>query len=360
MFTHPENKMPREIKFYEALHEAADQMMEKDPSVYLMGLGVADLKGIFGSTTGLQEKYGKERVFDMPTSENAMTGVAIGSALNGMRPMMTHQRIDFALLAVEQIVNQAAKWHYMFGGKMKVPLVIRLIVGRGWGQGPQHAQSLQSWFAHIPGLKVVMPTTPFDAKGLLIASIEDSNPVIFIEHRWLYNISGIVPKEYYSIPLGEANVMKEGKDVTIVANSYMALEALKAAELLQKRNIHAEIIDVRTIRPLDEQAIIKSVQKTGRLIAVDTSWKMCSFASEVVACVCEKALHALKSPPVRITSPECPSPSSPALAKKFYPRAVDIAACAKKMLGASDEALLEQAAEFIHFDVPDKSFTGPF
>ena len=261
--------MDREIKFDQAINEAIDQCMAEDPAVYIMGLGVPDPKGIFGSTLGLQQKYGSARVMDMPTSENGMTGVAIGSALVGMRPIMAHQRIDFALLAVEQIVNQAAKWHYMFGGQMNVPLVIRMIIGRGWGQGPQHSQSLHAWFAHVPGLKVVMPTTPYDAKGLLIASVEDNNPVIFIEHRWLYNIVGHVPEEVYRVPLGRARVARQGKDLTIAAISYMVLEALRAADMLAADGIHAEVIDIRSLKPLDDELILKSVRKTGHLIVVE-------------------------------------------------------------------------------------------
>ena len=231
--------MNRQLKFFEAIREATDQAMERDPAVYIVGLGVPDPKGIFGTTLGLQEKYGTTRVQDMPLSENAMTGVALGSALVGMRPIITHQRVDFALVAMEQMVNQAAKWHYMFGGKAKVPMVVRMIIGRGWGQGPQHSQSLQAWFAHIPGLKVVMPTTAHDAKGLLAAAIEDNNPVVFIEHRWLHNISDEVPEEYYTVPLGSARVMREGNDVTIVGTSYMALEAVRAAEHLRAHDVFA-------------------------------------------------------------------------------------------------------------------------
>ena len=296
---------------------------------------------------------------DMPTSENGMTGIAIGTALTGMRPIMTHQRIDFALLAVEQIVNQAANWHYMFGGQMKVPLVVRMVIGRGWGQGPQHSQSLQSWFAHVPGLKVVMPTTPYDAKGLLISSIEDDNPVIFIEHRWLYNIIGDVPKEMYRVPLGQAKVMCPGKDLTIVAMSYMVLEALKAANLLSKHGIEAEVIDVRTLKPLDENTILDSVKKTGRLIVADTGWKIGGFSGEIVSRVVENAFSALKSPPQRVASPDCPSPSTPGLSKKFYPRAGHIVAAASRMFEFSIDTVLEQN-ESVPLDVPDKSFTGPF
>src|SRR5439155_14037220 len=229
----------RDLKFFQAINEALDLCMASDPAVYLMGLGVPDPKGIFGTTLGLKEKYGPARVLDMPTSENGMTGVAIGSALVGMRPVMVHQRIEFALLAVEQIVNQAAKWHYMFAGQMRVPMVIRLVIGRGWGQGPQHSQSLQSWFAHIPGLKVVMPASPYDAKGLLISSVEDNNPVIFLEHRWLHNTFGAVPEGVYRVPLGKARVLRSGKDLSFVAISYMVLEALRAAEILARFGIQA-------------------------------------------------------------------------------------------------------------------------
>jgi pyruvate dehydrogenase E1 component beta subunit len=206
----------RQLKFSEAIHEAIDVCLERDRKVYLMGLGVPDPIGVFGTTKGLQEKHGKKRVFDMPVAENAMSGVALGSCLVGMRPIMTHMRLEFAMTAMDQICNQAAKWHYMFGGQSKVPLTIRMLVGRGWGQGPQHSQSLHAWFAHIPGLKVVMPSTPYDAKGLLIASIEDDNPVVFFEHRWLHNIHGPVPEGHYTVPLGEPRLVTEGGDVTIV------------------------------------------------------------------------------------------------------------------------------------------------
>ncbi len=350
----------RELKFFQAINEAIDLCMAQDPAVYIMGLGVPDPKGIFGSTLGLQQKYGSSRVMDMPTSENGMTGVAIGSALVGMRPIMTHQRIDFALLALEQIVNQAAKWHYMFGGQMRVPLVIRVIIGRGWGQGPQHSQSLQAWFAHVPGLKVVMPATPYDAKGLLIASVEDNNPVIFIEHRWLYNITGSVPEGVYRVPLGQARVVREGHDVTLAATSYMTLEALRAAEMLAVEGIGAEVIDIRTLRPLDESLILESVRKTGRLIVADSAWKTGSFGAEVVARVAEEALADMKSPPRRIALPDCPTPTTPALANHYYPRAVHIVATARGMLGLGKDDLISQVTTSVPLDVPDISFKGPF
>lgn len=352
--------MRRELKFFQAINEAIDLCMTSDPAVHIMGLGVPDPKGIFGSTLGLREKYGSERVMDMPASENGMTGMAIGSALVGMRPIMTHQRIDFALLSIEQIVNQAANWHYMFGGQMSIPLVIRMIIGRGWGQGAQHSQSLQAWFAHVPGLKVVMPATPHDAKGLLIASIEDNNPVIFIEHRWLYNITGHVPEGAYRVPLGRARVIMEGRDVTIAATSYMTVEALRAAEILAEGGVSAEVVDIRTLKPLDETLILESVHKTGRLIVADTGWKTAGFGAEVVARVAEDALGDLKSPPRRMALPDCPTPTTPALANHYYPRAVHIVATARRMLGLNADDPISHATISVPLDVPDTSFTGPF
>ncbi len=352
--------MRRNLKFVQAINEAIDLCMAKDSSVYTMGLGVPDPKGIFGSTLGLQEKYGDRRVMDMPASENGMTGIAIGSALAGMRPILTHQRVDFALLAVEQIVNQAAKWHYMFGGKMCLPLVIRMIIGRGWGQGPQHSQSLQAWFAHIPGLKVVMPTTPYDAKGLLISSVEDDNPVIFIEHRWLYDITGHVPEGVYRVPIGQAHVVREGHDLTIAAVSYMTIEALRAAEILLKDGIRAEVIDIRTIRPLDDTSILNSVRKTGRLMMVDTGWKTFGISAEIVARIAEEAMGVLKCPPRRVALPDCPTPTSPALAKHYYPRARDIVRGVRQMMGIQFEETDQGEMPAVPLDIPDMSFSGPF
>ena len=352
--------MKRELKFFQAINEAIDQCMAKDPTVYIMGLGVPDPKGIFGTTLGLQQKYGGMRVMDMPTSENGMTGVAIGSALAGMRPIMTHQRIDFALLAIEQIVNQAANWHYMFGGRKSIPLVIRVVIGRGWGQGPQHSQSLQAWFAHVPGLKVVMPATPYDAKGLLIASIEDDNPVIFIEHRWLHNIVGHVPKRVYRVPIGRAKMVRAGNDVTIAATSYMTIEAIRAADILAKDGIEAEVIDIHTLRPLDYTSVLESVRKTGRLIVADTGWKTYGFGAEIVARIAEDAFSDLKDPPRRVALPDCPTPTTPSLANHYYPRAVDIIETARRMLGFGSSELVIGVTSPTPLDIPDMSFTGPF
>lgn len=352
--------MPRQLKYFEAIREAQDLCMAKDPAVYLMGLGVPDPRGVFGTTLGLQEKYGPKRVLDIPLSENAMTGVATGSALAGMRPILTHQRLDFALIAMEQMVNQAAKWHYMFGGRSRVPMVIRMIIGRGWGQGPQHSQSLQAWFAHIPGLRVVMPATAHDAKGLLIASIEDDNPVVFLEHRWLHGVSDHVPEGLYRVPLGKARVVRAGGDVTLVASSYMLLESLRAAETLAQGGIQAEVIDLRSLRPLDDAAILESVRKTGRLVVADTGGKAFGVSAEILALVTERAFADLKAAPQRVALPDFPAPTSPVLSDGYYPRAGHIAAAVLGMVGREPHSRLFDVPEGRRLDQPDPSFTGPF
>jgi pyruvate dehydrogenase E1 component beta subunit len=307
------------------------------------------------------ERFGEERVFDTPTAEAGMTGVAIGSAISGMRPVMSHQRVEFALLAVEQIVNQAAKWRYMFGGQMTVPIVIRMLIGRGWGQGPQHSQSLHAWFAHMPGLKVVMPAVAADAKGLMIAAIEDDDPVVFLEHRWLHKITGEVPDGHYEVPLGKARVVREGADLTVVASSHMVLEALRAAAQLAEADVDVEVIDLRTLRPLDTAAILESVRKTGHLIVADGSWKTGGFSGEIAALAAEEAFDALRSAPRRLALPDVPVPTSRALAQFAYPRAKDLVAMAAEMLGVADKIReLEPLPEPEHLDVPDPSFTGPF
>jgi len=355
------NPMEREITYAKAVLEATAQCMAEDASVYIMGLGVPDPKGVFGTTLGLKDKFGDRRVMDMPVSENGMTGIAIGSAIVGLRPIMTHQRVDFMLLALDQIINNAANWHYMFGGKMKVPITIRLLIGRGWGQGPQHSKSLQSIFAHIPGLKVVMPFTPYDAKGLLVSAIRDDNPVIYIEHRWLHNIIGEVPENIYSVPLGKARIVKEGKDITIVSSSYMVLESMKAADYLDKDGISVEIVDLRTLQPLDRESIINSVKKTGHLLVVDGACHTAGFAAEIIATVTEKAFSCLKSSPQRLTLPDLPTPTSPALANFYYPRTINIINTARSVFRLPERT--EEELGITHdqpLDVPDKSFTGPF
>lgn len=351
----------RTRNFAEAIHESLDYNLTNDPSVYLMGLGVPDPKGIFGTTLGLQQKHGNTRVFDIPTSENGITGVAIGSAIMGMKPIMTHQRVDFALLALDQILNSAAKWHYMFNGIMNVPVVFRVLVGMGWGQGPQHSQNLHSMFAHFPGLKVVMPTSAYDAKGLLNAAVRDANPTIFIEHRWLYHIIDHVPDEYYAVPIGKAKIIQEGSDVTLVASSYMTIEALKAVAQLKKDGINVELIDLRTIKPLDLEAIINSVKKTRHLVVADMSWKTLGLASEIITMVVEHAYESLKKAPVRVTLPDCYTPTSWALTNYYYPNFYDIISAVKKLLGEKfDLYQMISDRQKKPLDTPDKSFMGPF
>ncbi len=353
--------MSRTLNFAQAIRESLDQNLARDPNVYVMGLGVPDPKGIFGTTLGLQEKYGESRVLDMPTSENGMTGVAIGTALKGFRPVMSHQRADFAILALDQILNNAAKWHYMFNGMMQVPIVIRLLVGMGWGQGPQHSQNLHAMLAHFPGLKVVMPTFASDAKGLLNTAIKDNNPVIFIEHRWLYNLVDHVPEDEYEIPFGVAKIVQEGSDITLVSSAHMTIESLKAVQELKKEGISVELIDLRTIKPFDLPTILKSVKKTKRLIVADMSWKTLGLASEIITSVVENAFGDLKQPPVRVTLPDCYAPTSWALTNHYYPDHNDIINAVKKMLGKSvdlKQMILDRQKKYL--DIPDNSFTGPF
>lgn len=356
----------RDITYAQAVREGIDQAMGQDARVIVIGEGVPDPKAIFNTTSELREKYGTRRVFDMPLSENGVTGVCIGAALSGMRPVMIHQRIDFTLLAMDQLVNNAAKWHYMFDGKASVPMVVRVIVGRGWGQGPQHSQSLQAMFSLVPGLKVIMPTTAYDAKGMLISAIEDNNPVMFIEHRWLHQIKDNVPKEYYRVPLGKAKVLHEGDAVTVAAFSYMAVESLIAAKaLMSALGIAVEVMDMRSVSPLDVISVLNSVRKTGRLIVADTAFRTGSIAGELISQVVEQAFSALKIRPVRIASPDHPVPTSHFMAEHYYPCPQTIADTVVDMLGVDKNSdayrkLVTMVLRDGPHDTPNREFTGPF
>ena len=322
----------RKITYVQAINETLHQMMEGDEGVFLIGQGVTSPWYVGASTIGLIDRFGPERVIDTPVSENSITGAAVGAALAGMRPVVVHPRMDFMYYAMDQIANQAANWHYMFGGQVSVPLTIWGIINRGGEQAAQHSQSLQAIFTHIPGLKVVMPSTPYDAKGLLAASIEDDNPVVFIDERWLYDEVGEVPEELYSIPLGKGILSKEGKDLTLIATSFMVNEAMKAAASLAKDGIDVEVIDPRCLKPLDEELILKSIEKTGRLIIADAGWKTCGFGAEIAALAAEKAFAYLKSPVVRVSLPDAPAPASSALEKVYYPDAEDITIAIKGLV----------------------------
>lgn len=329
---HGADKGLRKLTVPEAIRETLDQALDMDKNVYVMGQGVDDPSGMFGMTLALQEKYGKNRVFDTPLSENALTGIAVGTALTGMRPVYIHNRPDFMLLTMDQIVNHAAKYSYMFAGKVKVPLVIMSVIGRGWGSAAQHSQSLHGLFMHIPGLRLVMPSTAHDAKGLLATSIADGNPVIFIEHRWLFKHKSHVPEKLYSIPFGKGLIRRKGRDVTIVGISYMVIEALRAAEELAKEGIDAEVIDPRTLKPLDEEIILESVRKTGRLVIADTDWKTCGAASEIASIAAQKGLKYLKDGVKIVAWPDVPVPGSYVLEEAFYPDKNNIIRSVKELL----------------------------
>jgi len=353
----------RKLTYAQALLEGMEQAMELDPAVVVIGEGVPDPKAIFGTTEGLCEQFGAERVFDMPLAENGMTGICIGAAMNGLRPVMVHQRIDFAMLAMDQLINNAAKWHFMFDGKTSVPLVVRLIIGRGWGQGPQHSQSLQALFAHIPGLKVVMPATARDAKGMLIAAIQDNNPVIFIEHRWLHHIEDAVPENLYVATLNKANIIRKGCDVTVVASSLMVIEALRAANVLECIGISVEIVDLRSVRPIDIDTIMESVFRTKNLIVADTAWKVGGISGEIVAQVMDNGgFSVLERAPLRIASPDHPVPTSHYMANNYYQDAEQIAQQVLNYLEyEGDRALVAEKLRIDgQRDVPFRAFHGPF
>ncbi len=345
----------RQLSYAEAISEALIQGMERDPDVFIFGLGVDDHKGVFGTTRRAFEKFGSARVFDTPASEAALTGIAMGAALNGKRPILVHARNDFMFLTLDQMINNAAKWKYTYGGKSSVPFVVRGIIGKGWGQGPTHSQSIQSIFAHFPGLLVAMPTTPYDVKGILLESFRVDTPVVILEHRSLYNLKGNVPDGYYTVPFGQARCLRVGQDVTVVATSFMAQEALKAAEILSRENISLEVIDPISLQPFDEAAVIESVKKTGRLISADTSWLSCGFASEVAATVAEKAFEYLKAPVRRIAWPACPCPVSKNLEDVFYRSYKDIIEAACELTGKKEKTVQFKQEEAV-VDV----FMGPY
>lgn len=322
----------RELTYSESIKEAIQQQMRANEKVFLLGEDIGVYGGGFSVTGGLLEEFGEIRVRDTPISELGFTGVAVGTALTGMRPIVEFQFSDFITLALDQIVNQAAKIHYMYGGKGSVPLVIRTPGGSGTGAAAQHSQSLEAWLTHIPGLKVIQPSTPFDAKGLLKAAIDDPNPVIFYEHKLLYKTKGDVPETPYTIPIGKADVKKEGINLTVVATSIMVSRALEAAEELKKENISLEIIDPRTLVPLDEQSILQSVKKTGRLLVVHEAIKRSGYGAEIASIVAEKGFQYLKAPIKRLGGYAVPIPSNKKLEKAAVPQVEDIIQVARDLI----------------------------
>jgi acetoin:2,6-dichlorophenolindophenol oxidoreductase subunit beta len=342
----------RQLTYAQALSEGLCQAMERDPAIFVTGIAVDYPSGIFGTTTQAAKRFGPDRVFDAPAMENALTGIAIGAAAMGKRPVIVHPRNDFMFLSFDNLINLAAKWRYMFMGRAgNVPIVVRAVIGKGWGQGATHSQSLQAPLAHFPGLSVVMPAFPSDAKGLTIAALQHDSPVVILEHRALYSTTGPVSETFEPTPIGRAIKAREGKDVTIVATSWMAYEALHAAEELSRHNVDAEVINLHSIRPLDEATILASVKKTGRLIVADTSWELCGVASEIAALAAEKAWGWLKAPVIRIALPNCPAPVSAKLEEAFYPKASTTARAALTLLG-QDPARVGDLTREDHFKGP--------
>ena len=344
----------RTCSYVEALQEAADQEMARDATTIVFGLDVDDPKAIQGTTRGLVEKYGPERVFGTPLAEDAMTGAAVGMALAGLRPVHIHIRMDFLMLAMNQLVNVAAKSHYMYGGRVNIPLVVRSMIGKSWGQGAQHSQGLYSFFMHIPGLKVVAPTTPYDAKGCLIAAMQDENPVMFVEHRLLHFQKGPTPESPYTVAPGKARITAPGDDITLVGISYMQIECLRAQRYLEDVGIQAEVIDPIWLSPLDADTIAASVAKTGRLCVVDNGWATCGASAEIVTQVIEKLQGKRDVQVQRLAFAPVTCPTTPGLEYDFYPNGRTIAATVHEMVKAS--AWLPEE----HADLKDIEFKGPF
>jgi len=314
-----------------AINNAIKLEMERDPNIYLAGEDVS--VGVFGVTKGLIEQFGEKRVRDTPITESAIIGSTVGAAVCGLRPVVELMFIDFVGVCLDQLFNQAAKMKYMFGGKAKLPIVVRTMYGAGAGGAAQHSKSLEAWFMHVPGLKVVLPSTPYDAKGLLISSIRDDNPVIFMEHKAIYFIDGEVPEEAYTIPLGQADIKREGQDVTVVATGRMVHLSLDVAEKLSSEGISIEVVDPRTLSPLDEETILESVKKTSRLVIVHEEVKFAGSGAEIAAIVAEKAFDYLDAPIIRVGAPFTPVPFSPVLEKEFIPNEDKIIRAIKTVMG---------------------------
>lgn len=345
----------RNLSYVDAIREATDLEMARDESVVLFGLDVDDPKAIQGTTRGLAEKFGPARVFGTPLSEDAMTGVAIGMAMAGLRPIHVHIRMDFMLLCMNQLVNVAAKAHYMYGEQVRVPLVVRSMIGRSWGQGAQHSQAPYAFFMHVPGLRVVAPTNPHDAKGTLIAAIRDDNPVMYVEHRFLHFSHGPVPEGTYAVDPGRARVVEQGTDVTIVGISHALIESLRAARYLQSVGVRAEVIDPIWLAPLDIATIVQSVRKTGALCVVDNTWTNCGAGAEIVSRVVE-ALRDRAVRVLRLGFAPTTCPPTPSLEQYFYPNGRSIAAAVFDLVSGGARNWMPEERP----DLAEIEFRGPF
>ena len=332
VYDRPDPAEGRVLSYGAAINEALSIALEQNPGVFVLGQGVDDPSAMFGTTRGLQQKFGAERVFDTPLSEEGMMGVATGAAMNGQRPVFMHNRPDFVLLAFNQLVTHAAKFHFMDNGQTSVPLVVWAAIGRGWGSGAQHSQAIQGMLMGVPGLKIVMPSTPHDAKGLLLSAILDDNPVCVFEHRWLMRKDGVVPEGAYRVPIGKGIVRRPGKDVTIAGASHAIELGMQAAKMLADDGIDAEVVDLRTIKPLDEAIVLESLKKTGRLVAVDTAWSIGGVCAELGCLAAEKGFASLKAPVRRVALPDVPTPAGYTLEQFFYPDAAKIATAARELI----------------------------
>lgn len=322
----------REINYAQAIREAHAQLLANDPRVFLIGQGLWSPWYAGTSLKDIDKDFGRDRILDSPISENAVTGSAVGAALAGMRPIVFHPRMDFMLLAVDPIVNQAANWSYMFSGKVSVPVVIRASINRGGEQGAQHSQAVHAIFMHVPGIKVVMPATPRDAKGLLMAAVADGNPVMYIDDRWLYDEVGDVPEEPFKTPLGKAEVRRTGDAVTIVGISFMAREAERAGAHLAKEGISAEVIDLRSLKPWDKDTVLQSVRKTGRAVVADSGWHTCGASAEIAATISTEAFHDLRAPVHRVALPDAPAPTSRGQEEAYFRNATHIVEAVRTVL----------------------------
>ncbi|WP_320007684.1 alpha-ketoacid dehydrogenase subunit beta [Maridesulfovibrio sp.] len=320
-----------EKTYLQALNEALRQEMERDENVFILGEDVGQFGGCFGVTQGLYDEFGENRVMDTPITESAIVGAATGAAFSGLRPVAELMFVDFIGVSMDQLFNQAAKMRYMFGGKSTVPMTLRMPQGAGIGAAAQHSQCLESWFMNIPGLKVAIPATPYDAKGLLISAIRDDNPVVFLEHKMLYGVSGEVPDESYTIEIGKADIKREGSDVTIVATSQMVYTALAAAEKLAAEGIEAEVVDPRCVLPLDTDTILESVKKTHALVIAHEAVQFAGPGAEIAAFVAEEGIEYLDAPVKRVGAPFCPVPFSPPLEQHYIPGVEDIVKAVKSI-----------------------------
>jgi pyruvate/2-oxoglutarate/acetoin dehydrogenase E1 component len=346
----------RSLSYIDAVREATELEMARDPQVVVFGLDVDDPKAIQGTVRGLLEKFGPERVFGTPLSEDAMTGAAIGMALAGLRPIHVHIRMDFLMLAMNQLINVAAKSRYMYGGRVSLPFVVRAMIGKSWGQGAQHSQGLHSFFMHVPGFKVVAPSTPYDAKGCLSAAVRDDNPVLFVEHRLLHSQEGPVPQKPYTVAPGRARVTAVGDEITLVGVSYMQVECLRARRYLKNVGILAEVIDPIWLSPLDIETIAASVEKTGRLLVVDSAWTCCGASAEIVAQVAERLQGVRDLRLKRLGFSPVTCPTTPVLEQRFYPNARTIAAAARDLVEGSAIGWLPAECS----ELQDSAFKGPF